>query len=539
MKTMSDKVPSSNLSDKIKNPFIGMKREEIERVVAGLEGKLVELEAMDPFYYFKPTTGVIEERERAFLLKYLKEEDIPDRVDGQVDMMRQTRGIVGSSGGNQSGKSVSGTIRGYIRTTGEVPEIMEGWREYDFDRERAKKKFIRGRVVGVDFKQLSNTVLPTWQEWAPRKYLKNGKWTDSYSSQHNMLTLYRNKKPCGTIEFMTNKMETESFQGPPLDWVVYDEEPKAAIHKENLMRFTTSDSLDMDFCFTPTAGITWTADLFMGEGFDGQDCDAKLFKLCSVNNPKANLEVLEKILNEITDYNELKMRLLGEFVSLSGLVYGKLFKPEHIIKPFFDDLTPGDKKDYLCLFGCDPHLVTDTAGVWMLVDREGNMYVDRCYAGSVDTDEFKADFHRIVKDSGYRMGWCVADKSSNSTIIAFGGRNIYRELRGGENAIPALRTSEKYEGSIKAGVNEIKKMFKENRLFVVDRRENRELIKSFRTLERDTYANEDKSGPKDRIAEGRHHHHASLRYIFQYPINWYPEQMYAPEPAYFDEVVVG
>jgi hypothetical protein len=65
------------------------------------------------------------------------------------------------------------------------------------------------------------------------------------------------------------------------------------------------------------------------------------------------------------------------------------------------------------------------------------------------------------------------------------------------------------------------------RLMVIDRPENQELIHSFRTLQRDTFTNEDTRGPKDAIAEGKHDHHAALRYILQSPLRWYPLE--APE----------
>ena len=261
------------------------------------------------------------------------------------------------------------------------------------------------------------------------------------------------------------------------------------------------------------------------------------FQLTSVTNRKADLDVLDEICDEYSDdYEALKMRLLGEFVSLSGLVYGKLFdRSIHVIEPF--QIT----KDYLCITGMDPHLVTPSAMVFLLLDREGNAYLDGSRSIDADTEQIKDTFWEIAHERGYRLGWSVADKSSNSTIVAFGGRNIFNELSRGKNAIPAMRTSEKYEGSIKAGVDDIKKRLKINertkrpRFFIVNRPENKDLIHSFKTLERDTYANEEVSGPKDRIREGKHHKHASMRYIFQYPLNWYPEIDNIPQPQELDE----
>jgi hypothetical protein len=182
-----------------------------------------------------------------------------------------------------------------------------------------------------------------------------------------------------------------------------------------------------------------------------------------------------------------------------------------------------------------------TAMVFALMDRENNVYIDRCYFKSSDTEELKADFHKIVKENNYRVGWSVADKSSNSSIIAFGGRNIFKELSQGVGAITSLRTSEKFEGSIKAGVDEIKKRLKVNgrtgkpRFFIVDRPENKVLIQTFKTLERDSHINEDTKGERDKIREGKHHLHAAMRYIFQFPMSWYPKVIDVPEPEFQDE----
>jgi len=167
----------------------------------------------------------------------------------------------------------------------------------------------------------------------------------------------------------------------------------------------------------------------------------------------------------------------------------------------------------------------------------GNKYVFNSYMpkDAVDTDGVKADIHRIAKDNHYRWGQTIIDKSANSDIEVLGGLNVFRELTTGKNALRGALTSEKHEGSIKAGVDEIKKHLKENpvtrrpSLFIFDVPENKQLIKSFRTLERDSYQNEDKKGMKDRIQEGKHHLHAALRYCFQYRFNWCPELTKIPE----------
>lgn len=488
----------------------------------------------DPFWFFEPTTGEITEERMEFLRRHLKEEDIPARLDGQVDFFRATAPVVMVSGGNRSGKSVSAGIFAFIWITGRVPKSLEGI----FPLESLPPDRCRDvRVTGVTNKQLMNTVIPTYQKWVPREYLKGGKWTESWSAEQKTLSLYEKGKFIGLIEFMTNEQDVTTFQGPDRGLMVYDEQPREDIRKENLLRMAATTGVKEIFGFTPTEGLTWATDL-MAEGEDDAGREVDVIKLVSVTNPKVGIEVLDSIVREITDYNEIKMRLTGAVVSLSGLIYGSLFDMKtHVIEPFFDDLPAHEKRNYMLLTGMDPHSVTPTAMVFMLVDREGNKYVDTCWDRDADTAEVKAAWWRIVKDNGYRPGWAVADRSSDTSIIAFGGKNIFRELSRGEDAIPAMRTSEKFEGSIRAGVDEIKKDLKDRRLFIVNRPENKKLIQSFRTLERDTHANEDKKGPKDKILEGKHHLHAALRYIHQFPISYISETTYVPEPDVVDELV--
>ena len=545
------RIKPSKKSKEVKETNIkSLSKEEKLTKITALKELIKSLKNEDPFYYYEPNDGCITAEKKAFLEKYLMPDDIPASLDSQLDVHKCASPIIAVTGGNQSSKTVSLVIEAYIQATGELPLSLKDIYPAEKLPSPYSGQIKNLRVVGVDYKQLMNTLLPAFIQWCPRKFLKNGSWSDSFSSQQGKLFLYKNKEIISNIEFMTNQQEVASFQGPPLHWLGYDEEPEEKIHEENLLRFATAEQLRIMFSFTPTSGMTWATDMLM-KGIDrkGDNIADKIsvFKLCSICNKKANMKVLEQILNEITDYNVLKMRLLGEVISLSGLVYGNCFSRQNIVEPFYEGLSKEKKKDYLCLAGIDPHSVTETAMVFVLIDREGNGYVDKCYFKARDTEEIRKDFWQIVSENEYRIGWSVCDKSADSSIIAFGGRNLYQELKMPiydkirsatlTKGIPALRTSEKFEGSIKAGVDTIKRRLKDGKLFVVDRPENKELVLSFKTLERDTYANEDKSGKKDRIKEGRHHLHAALRYIFQFPVNYYENRVNTPAPEMFDEMV--
>jgi hypothetical protein len=515
------KVRAKNLNKRA-SKVAGGDKAAMAALLAEYDELLEEAKESDPFMYYEPSDGVIPESGREFLLGYLKEEDIPIKLDGQLDAHLCTADTTVVLGGNQSGKTTFQVIEDFIAITGKVPHAMKDV----YPKEKLPVKFpVDVRVTGVSDRQVNNTVLKWYKYWCPKENLKNGRWKDSFTSEFDLLTLYSNQtgnKIIGSIDFMNNKMDVEVFQGPPKKKQSYDEEPKQDIRKENLRRFVTSDRVRETFAFTPTKGLSWTHDAFIANA--PENGTVKVFQLCSVTNKKANLNALRGICDAEDDYEAQKMRLLGDFVSLSGLVYGSLFNNKlHVIPPF-----KVNQNDFIVYRGLDPHTTKSTVCVEVAVDREGNEYVCGTYSKAADTSIVKKDLADRAKDRNYRLGWTQCDTSANTTNHALGGRNIYRELSQGENAIPALGKSEKFTGSIHAGVDRIKQLLRPNEvsgkptLYIFDIPENKLLITAMKTMEREAYPNEDKKGIKDKIAEGKHDAHAALRYAHQRIIDWIP-----------------
>ena len=352
---------------------------------------VVEYNRENPFWSWSPNPSEIDEYGKEILARYLRSEDIPIRVDGQLDALLSKTNIRGISGGNGGGKTDVDTIDGIIKATGELPDSLKPYkREFENTIRRARNKFIKGRVTGIDNKQLNRVVLETWRKYTPKEYLKGGVWENSYSKEFDVLTLYRDNKPCASVEFMTSEQDPKSGQGSDLDFAKFDEEPKEATWKETIPRFRMAERMDMSIAWTPTAGLTWATDMFHFGIFDDKtvEGDVALFKLTAVTNKhslyKENGDRSDTIIQMFdgykataSSYEEMKMRLLGEAVSLSGLVYGGLFqKSIHVIPPFYDSLSDKDKQLYYCLCGIDAHTNTPTAMVFMLIDRDNNSYVD-------------------------------------------------------------------------------------------------------------------------------------------------------------------
>lgn len=504
---------------------------EIEQLEKELFEQAEMVKNADPFWDYIPSDGIITPEAREFLSKYLKEEDIPQKLCGQLDVHLSTKPIIGASGGNQSGKTTTGCIEALIKTTGQLPRALED--VYPKSKLPARHPQ-HVRVVGEDYVNgILLNLIPTYRKWVPRDFLLHGTWEKSFSSEQSVLQLGRHGELLGTIEFMSNKQDVGSFQGPPRHKLIYDEEPRRDIRQENLLRFTTADSLDELYCMTPTKGMTWVfQELFQlaQKGDPGVDW----FQLPSVGNKKANLKVLTEIMNNIPDYQTKKMRLLGEFISLSGLIYGRLFQRDlHVIPAF--EITG----EWLIFRGLDPHTAKPSVCVEVAVNREQQFVVIGAYQDAVDTEELKAELARRAREKKYRLAWTRCDKSANTNNKLLQDQNIYKLLRQGANAIPALFLSDKFTGSIKAGVEVIKDLLKINpmtgkpSLMIFDTPELQKLIASFQSLERESFINEDEKGQKDAIKEGPHDHHAALRYVFQGSPRWFPPEsgVQLPEPA--------
>jgi phage terminase large subunit-like protein len=510
---------------------------EVLREIKELEEMLLDLRqqerdaiSVNPYWFYKPSDGSISPEGQELLEKYLRPEDMPEgRLDCQMDVHESDADITLCAGGNQVGKSTVGAITGYVWVTGEVPEALEG-KIPDSMLPHSWPQHVR--VEGVDWPTMQKNVIPAFRYWAPKEYLENGEWDKSFSVQEQILTLSKDNKLVGTIEFMNNRQNVESHQGPPRHGMIYDEEPRFEIWKENLMRFTTAERIKILMAMTPTKGLSWVHDeIFLKQETGDSEFTIRAFALASITNKYANTKIIRKILGGQDSYQAVKMRLLGQFVSLSGLIYGSVFNRKvHVIKPF-----PINKDDFVVYRGLDPHLAKPTVCVELAVDREGNEYVVGVYQRAVDTGTVKEDLARRVKERDYRVAWTRCDRSADTTIRILGDRNIYRELKRGKNAIPALFVSEKYEGSIRAGVDQIKKLLKANkktgkpRLHIFDTAECKLLINAMRTLERDRAQDEDIRGERDKINEGKHDTHACLRYIHQFPVRWIEPVEYVPE----------
>lgn len=492
----------------------------IEEKKRSLQTTVADLKALDPFWSFKPSTGSITPEADNFIRKWIKPEDIPTVWDSQLDSFASPAQQILISGGNQVGKTVMAIIKAIIKVTGDIPEGLKGI----FPEIKLPKAWpVYGRHYGPSNSMVDEVLVEKYKEWMPKKYWHRDGWERTYNSEKKLLRFYKDGwKFIGQIKFLSYEQDVSKTQGATISFAHFDEEPPYAFYKECLPRFTTKERVDIEIFATPTEGLSWTMTHFL----ESSDPDTRCMKISTVTNPYANLKVVEKILMGLDSYEERKMRLLGEFVSLSGLIYkgeSALRKDTHVIPPF--EL---DYEKYVVYRGMDVHLSKPATVVEIAVDRFGFKYVVGVYRGSARVEEVKKDLALRAAERKYRLAWTRYDKSLDYEMEAMDGINIMTRYKQAPNALQAMFPSDKHKGSRDAGIDKIRE---DMRLRLIDGKmkpaimffdtpEVWQLIRDIQTLERKKGLQEERRGEQDEVNEGPKDCHAAFRYAYQGDLVW-------------------
>lgn len=500
--------------------------EQIRKKKYELTLELQKVRSFDKFWFYEPSkTGALSPEALAFAQKWLLPEDCPTVWTGMDQAIQSEKGIVGVFGGNQAGKTVLNAVLAHIKITGEIPVSMKGL----FPESKLPKGDITfGRVYGLSAAVIEEVLVPKFKEWMPKKYFHKEGWERTYNKQEKILRYYRDgEKFIGQIKFVSCEQDVEKTQGPTLAFIHFDEEPPHAFFEEALPRFTTT-KMDIMFFMTPTNGMSWTFDALV----DNPDTNVECFKVSTLTNKYINFDSVDASMRQQDSYEKRKMRLLGEFVSLSGLIYSgesAFNKAVHLIKPF-----KLNWDEHIIYRGMDNHISKETCVVEVAVLPNRKRIVVGVYWKKGDTEQIKEDLAKRAAERKYRLAWTRYDKSLDYEMKILGDVNIVDLLKRPPNPIPAMFPSEKYKGSIDAGVDLIKRDLKDGNLLFFDTPEVWQVIKDIQSLEREKGTNEEKKGTRDKISEGKKDRHASLRYVYQGNPQFIPIENDVVEP-YFEE----
>ena len=241
-----------------------------------------------------------------------------------------------ATGGNRSGKSDTSLAEMAIQMTGIVPKSLEK----DYPRVKLRPP-IRVRLVCASLTNTWDAVikpkLQYWQwngagdpggdrghwGWIPKRFLINGKWTDSWSEKQRTLRLTNGS----TMQVNSYDQSVEDFSGSSLHLILHDEGPPSSIYRENKMR-TIDVSGRLMIAFTPPDDTSsswdaaWIYDDLYTKGLAGPDKDPQIdaITLFTEENRILSMDEVQMVAKGLTP-EQKEVRLRGAFMHLGGRIY--------------------------------------------------------------------------------------------------------------------------------------------------------------------------------------------------------------------------
>lgn len=216
------------------------------------------------------------------------------------------------------------------------------------------------------------------------------------------------------IGFKSCDQGREKFQGTPLDFIWFDEEPPEEIYKECKMR--TIDKCGQIFgTMTPLKGLTWVYNtIYLNES---NDSEVWYQTMEWDDNPFLNKEEI-KMLKSNMSVEELESRCYGKFVSKGGLVYSEFDFDTHVIEPF--DVP----KEWFDNISIDPGLNNPLSAHWYAVDFDGNVHViEEHYEAGRDVTYHANSIKKICDSLGWKRGFgnkieALIDSAANQRTLS-------------------------------------------------------------------------------------------------------------------------
>lgn len=262
-------------------------------------------------------------------------------------------------------------------------------------------------------------------ELMPKNRIKYGKF-DEINGFTNRKLLFDNGS---LIIFKSYDQQRESFQGEQLTGAWFDEEPPYDIYREVRMRVVDRDG-EIIFSMTSLKGVT---DLIQ-DIYDGCEIikteyadfvDESLPRITEKNGMKfymlwttENKYIDQARVNQeirLMTRDEIKSRIYGIPINLSGRIYGKFSKDVHVI-PF--ELTPCDKVTLYHVL--DPHDRKPWAMQWWVVDSTQTGYC---------IDEYpNRDFNEIQSDDKTYDEYVDIIKQKEDALFDIYGKNVFKRI---------------------------------------------------------------------------------------------------------------
>jgi phage terminase large subunit-like protein len=351
-------------------------------------------------------------------------------------------------GGNRSGKTTAVVIDSIIQAVPaeKVPEHLRRFKRWDPP--------FYCRVVTPDLTNtLEGVVLQKLREWCPRSELRGGSFDRAWDKQLRILRFQ-----CGSwMQFFSNDQDRDKFGGAALHRVVYDEEPRADIRQECLMRLIDYGGEEL-FAMTPLSGMSWLYDEVYEPWERHELVDGRVVVVDMDDNPHLDTVAKARVLSGLTP-EEREARKSGRFVHFAGLVYPQFGRDRVIPSP--EDPRKAIPDGAEVFAGIDPGIRHMAAVIFAYLEYDDRMVVfdEIALQGKTVRDVCKA-IHAVNFKWGIRPRWYVIDPAARNQNSQT-GRSDQQEFADHDIfTVPG-------QNSVSAGINRVKERIDAGKLDVM------------------------------------------------------------------------
>lgn len=255
------------------------------------------------------------------------------------------------------------------------------------------------------------------------------------------------------IEFKGADKE-DRLRGVGLKFVVLDEYGfmKPNVWQEIIEPMLSTERGEALFIGTPDARSEHFYDLY-NLGLNNKNPEYKSWLFHSIQNPYFPKSEIDRLKNT-TPPDIFKREYEADFTNTRGLVYNNFKHGTHVIPRYVP--TIGD----LVVCSIDPGLRNPTAALWGAWDLNGTCRLfEEYYETEKTASENAKNIHEISRKIGYPVMYYIVDRSSTKRDQT-SGMTVYDSYL--EAGIKPLLAAPNDDGSVRAGIDEVKKLFHVN-----------------------------------------------------------------------------